>query len=413
MKSSKRGSKAEAIREILTRGTVNVVERAHLERALRGRKVLRVKLGIDPTAPDLHLGHAVVLRKLRQFQDLGHKAVLIIGDFTGMIGDPSGRSKERKLLSEKEIKGNMKQYLSQAGKIIDIKKAEIRYNSQWLAQDVRNILELAKAGTVKQVVQREDFRARIDKGLTLLEALYPLLQGYDSVRVRADVELGGADQLLNLLMGRQIQRHFGMKEQDIVTVPLLEGTDGMRKMSKSYANYIGVSDAPSDMYGKVMSIPDSLIVKYFLLCTDMPEADVKGIEREMKSKTLNPRDAKMRLAWEIVKLYHGERAASSAAEEFARVFQRRELPKRVPQVSIPRSKLKGIDVLDLVTSVGEKHGVLRSRSEAWRKIEGGAVRLNGRKYTDPRAFLGDTIKNGDIVQIGKRQFFRLKISAQK
>ena len=238
-------NKQELKKEILTRGVDEVIERKHLENALSSGKTLRVKLGIDPTSPDLHLGHAVVLRKLRYFQDLGHKAVLIIGDFTGMIGDPSGKSKARIPLTEKEVKTNMKEYLSQASKIIDVKKVEVRYNSEWLGESVKNILELAKAGTVQQVMQREDFRERIEKGLTILETLYPLLQGYDSVKVRADVELGGTDQRLNLLMGRQVQRYFGMKEQDILTVPLIEGTDGVKKMSKSEGNYIGLRDKPA------------------------------------------------------------------------------------------------------------------------------------------------------------------------
>ena len=259
----------KTIEKILGRGVEEVIAKGHLEAALRSGKKLRVKFGIDPTAPDLHLGHAVPLRKLRQFQDLGHKAVLIIGDFTAMIGDPSGRVGARPPLTKERVKENMKRYLRQAGKIINVKNAEIHYNSKWLGKK-QTIIELSRAATVQQVLHREDFKKRIAEGgdVTLLEVLYPLLQGYDSVMVKADAEIGGTDQKFNLLMGRQIQRYFGMAEQDILMVPLLEGTDGVRKMSKSYDNYIGLDAVPSEMFGKIMSIPDQLIDKYYVFLTD-------------------------------------------------------------------------------------------------------------------------------------------------
>ena len=351
-------NKGDLAKDILTRGVEDVVDRKHLEKALKSGKKLRVKLGIDPTAKDLHLGHAVVLRKLRDFQNLGHSVVFIIGDFTGMIGDPSGRSKERAVLSEEDVKKNMKEYLAQAGKIIDIKKAEIRYNSEWLGKNVKEILELAKAGTVQQVMQREDFRARIDKGLTILETLYPLLQGYDSVKVRADVELGGRDQLLNILMGRQIQKHFGTPEQDILTVPLLEGTDGSKKMSKSEGNYIGLNDKPADMFGKVMSISDDLILKYFALCTDVSSKELAEMSESLKKRRTNPRDVKARLAYEIVKLYHGEEDAGRAEAEFNRIFQQKKLPTKVPVKNI---KKNDAPLEELIVMAGTGSCAIRSR----------------------------------------------------
>jgi len=359
-----------------------------------------VKLGIDPTAPDLHLGHAVVLRKLRDFQNLGHKAVLIIGDFTGTIGDPSGRSRERVALGEKEITRNMKEYLTQAGKVIDIKKAEIRHNSEWLAKDVKDILELAKAGTVRQVMQREDFRERIDEGLTILETLYPLLQGYDSVKVRADLELGGSDQLLNLLMGRQVQRHFGVKEQDILTVPLIEGTDGVKKMSKSENNYIGLSDKPADMFGKAMSINDDMILKYFALCTDVSSKQLADIEKSLKGRGTNPRDVKARLAYEIVTLYHGEEAAGEAETEFNKVFQGKKLPTRIPVKNIKKDKVELDELIVLSHSA-------KSKSEARRLVEQGAVKVDYARAKDPKEKIKIPTK-GILLQVGKRKFVRIK-----
>jgi len=393
-------NKREFKKEILIRGVDRVIERKNLEKALSGDRKLRVKLGIDPTAPDLHLGHAVVLRKLRDFQNLGHKAVLIIGDFTGMIGDPSGRSKERVLLTEKDIQKNMSGYLKEAGKIIDVKKAEIRHNSEWLGKDVKDILELAKAGTVQQVMQREDFRERIDKGLTILETLYPLLQGYDSVKVRADVELGGTDQLLNLLMGRQVQRHFGMKEQDILTVPLIEGTDGVKKMSKSEDNYIALDDKPADMFGKVMSINDNLILKYFALCTDVSPEELIEIEKSLKRHRTGARDAKARLAYEIVKLYHGEEEASNAEAEFNKVFSQKKLPTRIPVKNIKNKSVSLDELIVLVESA-------KSKSEARRLVLQGAVRVDYARATDPKEKIKISDK-GVLLQVGKRRFVRVK-----
>jgi tyrosyl-tRNA synthetase len=395
-------SKADLRKQLLLRGVEDVIERAHLTKALSGGKRLRVKLGIDPTSPDLHVGNAVVLRKLKQFQDLGHKIILIVGDFTAQVGDPSDQDTERKALSKQEIKRNMKNYLAQVGKIIDIKKTEIRHNSEWLGESVEEILRLTGAATINQVIGRADFQKRIKNGqkVSLMEALYSLLQGYDSVKVRADVELGGTDQLLNLLMGRQVQRYYGQAEQDILTVPLLEGTDGVKKMSKSYDNYIGLNDSPSDMFGKVMSIKDSLIVKYFVLCTDVPMKEISGIEKSLEKRKTNPRDVKARLAYEIVKLYHGGNMATAAEQEFNRVFQKKRMPSRIPTKKISKKTVE-LDELIVITKSA------KSKSEASRLISQGAVRIDDARVLNPKDKISIPGK-GIILQVGKRRFFRVK-----
>lgn len=377
----------KTIEKILGRGVEEVIAKGHLEAALRSGKKLRVKFGIDPTAPDLHLGHAVPLRKLRQFQDLGHKAVLIIGDFTAMIGDPSGRVGTRPPLTKKQVKENMKRYLRQAGKIINVKNAEIHYNSKWLGKK-QTIIKLSRAATVQQVLHREDFKKRIAEGgdVTLLEVLYPLLQGYDSVMVKADAEIGGTDQKFNLLMGRQIQRYFGMAEQDILMVPLLEGTDGVRKMSKSYDNYIGLDAAPSEMFGKIMSIPDQLIDKYYVFLTDK------------ERKIANPYPAKIELAETLVGMYHGTRAATEANREFVRVFSKHGAPSETPTFKLPAAPL---NVLDLLVRLR----LAASKSQAKQLVEQGAVEISGQACGDFRAKI--TPKSGMLIKVGKRRFAKI------
>lgn len=400
-------AKQSAILEVLgdsvggENDVVEIIYREHLAEALK-KGGLRVKLGIDPTTPNLHLGHAVVLRKLRQFQDLGNKAVLIIGDFTGRIGDPSGRSKERPHLTQSEIKKNMKKYLAQAGKILDTNKPkfEIRYNSEWLGKSVENILELARAGSVQQILQRADFKTRINEGntITLLETFYPLLQGYDSVNVRADVEIGGTDQLLNLLTGRHVQRYFDKPEQDILIVPLLEGTDGTKKMSKSENNYIALDDSPNEMFRKIMSIPDKLISKYFELCTDVT---IGVMETEIGK--LKPRDAKARLAYEIVKLYHGEKAAGKAEDEFWRAYTSRG--KDVPESWIKTTMVD--DKNYTVSSILTATGATSSTSAARRLVEQGGVKISDEIVSDS----SEEVKipeEGLKIQIGKKRFWRAK-----
>lgn len=377
---------------ILSRGVAEVIERDHLDQALRSGTKLRVKFGVDPTAPDLHLGHTVPLRKLRQFQGAGHKAILIIGDFTAAIGDPSGRSETRKPLTEKEIKQNMRAYLAQAAKVIDVKKAEVRWNSEWHRKEgLAAMLKLAAASTIQQVLERADFKKRLDEqqDISLLEMLYPLFQGYDSVKVKADVEIGGTDQKFNLLMGRRVQRHFGLPEQDVMTLPLLEGTDGIRKMSKSFGNVIPLRAAPNDMFGKVMAVPDALIGKYFELLTDSaPE------------RTLQPRDAKLLLARTIVGAYHGERAGKVAEQEFVRVFSRKELPRQLPEI---RLSAHDITVVEAVLA----SGLTKSRSEARRLVLQGAVRINNEVKKDPDARM--RFSGGEVLKIGKRHFVKVKI----
>ena len=321
-------SKEEAVKKLLTHNVSEVIDRARLERRLLAGEKLRVKLGIDPTSPDLHLGHAVVLRKLREFQDLGCKAVLIIGDFTAQIGDPSGRDKTRPHLTEKEIKANMKKYLAQAGKIIDVKdvkKAEVAHNGKWLEKlGGGEVLKLLSLVTAQQIIERADFRERFSahKPVRMHELIYPIYQAYDSVAVKADVELGGTDQTFNLMAGRDLMEKQGMPPQDIMTLPLLEGTDGEKKMSKSLGNYIALDDAPDEMFGKIMSVPDKLVEKYFALCTDLGEQEIKKLREGLK-----PKELKERLGVEIVKIYHDRLDAAKAKEDFETLFSKKETPE--------------------------------------------------------------------------------------
>lgn len=389
------GDNNKKIEELLSRNTEEVIEKDHLRAALNSGKKLRVKFGIDPTSPDLHLGHAVVLGKLRAFQDLGHIAALIIGDFTAQIGDPSGRSETRKVLSAEEVKRNEKEYLRQAGKVLDLKRAEIFHNSEWFGKaGIKEVMELAASASMQQVLRRAEFKKRLsrDEDVTLLEILYPLLQGYDSVKVKADVELGGSDQLFNLLMGRQVQKHFGVPEQDILTTALLEGLGGDRKMSKSYGNYIGLDDAPEDMFGKVMSLPDALTLKYFSFCTDLPEDEIASLK-----KRSGPKELKERLGFEIVKRYHDEKAARGAEEYFKKVFSKKEMPEDIPEL-----KLEGpLSAVDIVVA----SGAAKSKSEARRLIEQGGFEINQKSHAQPQEVVA--LRDGDVLRIGKRRFFRV------
>ncbi len=374
---------------ILNRGTEEIIEKDHLSKALAAGKKLRIKLGIDPTAPDIHLGHTVPLRKLRQFQEAGHQVVLIIGDFTGMIGDPSGRSEERKPLTEKEIKTNLKRYLEQADKVIDIKKVEVHYNSEWHKKNgLAAMLEMAKAVTFQQIIKRADFQKRIDAGsdISVIEMLYPLLQGYDSVKIKADVEIGGTDQKFNLLMGRRVQRHFGQPEQDIMTLPLIEGLDGVRKMSKSYGNYIGLDEKPEEMFGKLMSVPDPLINKYFELLTDIdaPKA--------------NPYQAKMLLAGTIIGMYHSPVLAGKAKESWIKTFSDKQVPNDIEIRSVSHATLSSGTMATLIVLGG------KSNSEWRRLLEQGAIKVNGEVVKNPDEKRND----GDVIKIGKHEFKKIK-----
>ena len=330
---------ADALRTLAS-GTVDLIPEGELERKLAHGRPLRVKLGVDPSRPDLTLGHAVVLGKLREFQDAGHQAVLIVGDFTARIGDPSGKSETRPMLSEQEIEENARTYLEQAGKVIDVGAAELRRNAEWLAGlDMADVLRLASVTTIAQMLERDDFQERYRAGrpISLVELLYPLLQGYDSVAVRADVELGGTDQTFNLLMGREVQEAHGQEPQVVFTMPLLEGTDGVRKMSKSLDNYIGLVEPPDEMFGKLMRIPDRLIAKYSRLTTLISTDELDRIERGLEEGRLLPNEAKRRLAREVVDRYHGDGAGGAAEERFNLVHRERGLPEEVSDVMVPES----------------------------------------------------------------------------
>ena len=386
------------IDQLLTQNVEEVIEEQHLREILTSGRKLRIKLGIDPTSPDLHLGHAVALRKLRDFQDAGHTIILIVGDFTGMIGDPSGRNELRKPLTGKDVKENMKHYLAQAGKILNMKKVEVAYNNKWFAKEgIAEFVKLAAAGTFQQVLRRADFKKRIDdnQDITFLELLYPLFQGYDSVKVKADLEVGGTDQKFNLLTGRHVQRHFGMPEQDVMTFPLLVGLDGVKKMSKSLRNYIGLSDEPDDMFGKIMSVPDSLVMNYFALCTDLPVTEGALLKEKM-----GPKELKERLGLEIVKIYYGEKAGEKARENFERIFSKKEAPMDVPELKIRNKDITPVDIIIL-------SGVFTSKSEARRLIEQGGFDINGQPQNDPRATL--SFKGGEVIKVGKKRFFKVKI----
>lgn len=375
--------------KLLTRGVEEVIVKEHLEERFKKGDKLRVKFGIDPTAPDLHLGHTVPLRKLRQFQDAGHKAVLIIGDFTARIGDPSGREGARPPLTEKQIKQNLKKYLKQAGQIINVRKADVYYNSKWYKKNSELILDLQNRESVQRLLERDDFQKRLKENKELMgaEIVYPLLQGYDSVMVRADVEIGGTDQKFNLLMGRKMQRSFNLPEQDIITSPLLEGLDGVKKMSKSAGNYIALDAEPDDMFGKIMRIPDNFIDKYYTLLTDE--------ERKIQ----DPREAKLELAKIIVAMYHGSKAGEKSKENFIKVFSEHAKPEVIQTLKIEDRNVRLIDLL-------MQTNLATSKSEARRLIEQGAVRINDEKKTDAN----ETIKiEGEILlQVGPRKFLRLK-----
>ncbi len=389
------------IEQLLTRGVEEIITLEHLKNALLSGKKLRVKFGIDPTKPDIHLGHTVPLLKLREFQKLGHKAVLIIGDFTAQIGDPSGQSAERKPLTKKEVKMNMRHYLAQAGKVIDVKRAEVRYNSEWLTKlDGQKLTKLLMLISVQQMIERNDFKERIEKGksLRMQELLYPVFQAYDSVMIKADLEIGGSDQKFNLLTGRTLMERLRMKPQDIITLPLIEGTDGVRKMSKSYDNYVAMNDTPNDMFGKLMRIPDSLINKYFELLTEANPPN-----------NANPYAAKLLLAETIVEMYHSPLLAQKAREEFKRVFSKKETPYDITDLRIrnlcpfgtsPAGGELGIMELLLAANVP-------SKSEARRLLAQGAVKLNEKTLIDPDTML--ILKGGEILKIGKHRFFKIRL----
>jgi tyrosyl-tRNA synthetase len=383
--------------------------KAKLERSAEESRPLRVKLGIDPSMPDLHLGHTVVLGALRRFQDLGHTAILIVGDFTGRVGDPSGQSETRPMLGPEQLEVNAATYFEQAAKVLDVERAEIRRNSEWLAPlTFADVAGLAANLTVARLLERDDFaeRLRAGKAISMVEFLYPLMQGYDSVAVRSDVEIGGTDQTFNLLVGRDIQRSHGLEPQVAYTVPLLPGTDGTRKMSKSFDNQVALDDPPEEQFGKTMSIPDELIVTWFQQCTPLSAEDVGEIERGLAGGALRPDLAKRRLAREIVARFHGADAAAAAEERFDRVHRERAIPEDVPEVSIPDETIRdgAVWLPRLLTTTG----LASSNAEARRLIEQGGVRLDGEALTDPESELPADRLAGRVLQVGRRRFVRLR-----
>ncbi len=369
-----------------------------LERYYREGVPLRVKLGIDPSAPQLTLGHAVVLRKLRLFQDLGHIAVLVVGDFTRRIGDPSGRTKTRPPMSPEEIERNMASYREQAYRILDPSRTEVRYNSEWLGKlTFEDVIVLTSKYTVARMLERDDFKRRFEEGapITIMEFLYPLAQAYDSVAIRADVELGGSDQRFNLLIGREIQREYGQEPQVILTMPLLIGTDGVHAMSQSRGNYIGIAEAPEEQFGKVMSLPDELMPQYFALLTDVPWDEVRG---------LHPKEAKKRLAWEIVAQFHGEGAADRAKRHFERVFEQEKPPEEMPEVRVPPELVDEAGTVWIVDLLSAS-GLVSSRSEARRLVEQGGVWINGEKVASRDARI--PLRGPLVLRVGRRRFARI------
>lgn len=388
------------IEQVLERNVEQAIDKDHLRELLLSGKKLRVKLGIDPTGTKIHIGRAVALWKLRQFQELGHKVVLIIGDFTAQVGDPSDKLSKRPFLTKEQVKKNLKNYLPQIGKIIDLKKTEVRYNSEWLAKlNFREISELAEIFTVRQMIERENFSNRWEKHeeISLREFMYPLMQGFDSVAVKADVELGGSDQLFNLMAGRKIQERYGQKPQDVMTMSMLSGLDG-RKMSTSWGNVINITDEPDEMFGKVMSMHDAEIGNYFRQATGLDEFAISKYELDLKNGK-NPKDVKLVLAHAIVERYNGDKVAEKAQAKWEAIFSKKEVARE----DIPELQAKGkLSAQELVA----KSEVTKSKSEAWRLVEQGGLSVNDRVIKNPKEEI--ELEGGEIVRVGKKRYFRIR-----
>lgn len=378
-----------------------------LAKVKKENRPLRIKLGLDPSAPDIHLGHCVVLRKIRQLQDLGHEAIIIIGDFTGMIGDPTGKSKTRRALTREEVLKNAQTYQEQIFKVLDKSKTVIKFNSEWLEKlSLKDVVFLTSKCTVAKMLEREDFKNRYTnrQSICIHEFLYPLMQGYDSVAIGADIEFGGTDQIFNVLMGRSIQRDYGQDSQLTVFFPILEGIDGKNKMSKSLGNYIGVSDEANDMYVKVMKVPDDLIIKYFTLCTDLHPDKIREIEKNMENGE-NPRNIKMDLAFEITALYHGQDEARKAQEYFETVYQKEEVPEDVEVIEVNMvSDSEGVNLIDAIAKTGD----FKSRSDIRRIFTQKGAKINGEMVDDIKKI--SNLTSGQIVQLGKNRFYKIKIN---
>lgn len=392
--------------KVLSEGAVEVISQAELEArlemSLREKKPLRIKYGADPSAPDFHLGHTVPLRKLRQFQDFGHTVVFIIGDFTARIGDPTGRSDTRKVLSREEVNRNAITYQEQVFRILDIKKTEVRYNSHWLDKMTpADFLHLTAQVTVARILERDDFFKRYKAGepIALVEFLYPLMQGYDSVQVKSDIELGGTDQKFNLLVGRELQKTWKQKPQIVMTLPLLPGTDGVQKMSKSLNNHIAIGDSPKEMFGKVMSLPDTLMEMVYRYASALPQSDVSSIINDIKSGALHPREAKAKLAERLVELFHSPEAGKKARAEFDKIFKDKGLPDEVLTIQVAQ---KEMDIVSLL----KECKLVESKNEARRLIDQGGVKINREKVSDPARVVN--LSEPVLIQCGKRKFARVE-----
>lgn len=394
--------------EKITRGTEEIIPLDELTAKLKKKKVLRIKAGFDPTAPDIHLGHTVLINKLRHFQELGHHVMFLIGDFTAMIGDPSGKNATRPPLTREEVLENAKTYTKQAFKILDPDKTEVMFNSTWMEKlGAQGMLQLASKHTVARMLERDDFGKRYQSGLPIAihEFLYPLMQGYDSVAMQADVELGGTDQKFNLLMGRELQKGEGQEPQVVLTMPLLEGTDGIKKMSKSLNNYIGIDEAPNEMFGKLMSISDDLMWRYYDLLSFKPTEEIQNLKSQVL-EGLNPRDVKVMLAQEIIERFHSAKDAADAYEHFVSQFKRKEIPDDIPEVSLKADDDAGM----AIANVCKEANLTASTSEAFRMIKQGAVKINGAKVEDK----GLMLQAGEpmVIQVGKRRFAKVTIESQ-
>jgi len=391
----------EEQKRLLERGVTDIINRDEMVKLLESGKPLRLKQGFDPSRPDIHLGHVVGLRKLRQFQELGHQVILIVGDWTAQIGDPSGKSQTRTMLSAEEVRSNAETYMKQFFKVIDKNRTQVEWQSQWFGKfTLADVIKLTSKFTVAQMLERDDFAKRYDekRPIAITEFLYPLLQAYDSIMIKSDVEFGGTDQMFNCLVGRQLQQMEGQRPQQVFLMPLLVGTDGVQKMSKSLDNYIAVEENPNDMYGKVLSIPDTIIVNYFELLTDMPDAELDEYRKALASNSINPMELKKRLAREIVEQFHSKQAAADAQAHFEKTVQKKEIPDEIPEYRTAISS-EPVQLINLIAAAG----LAESKSAAKRLITQGAVELDGQKVTSETA----VVKNGSILKAGKRKFVKI------
>jgi tyrosyl-tRNA synthetase len=394
----------------LRKGSTEIIQenelKSKIERSLKNRKPLKVKAGFDPTAPDIHLGHVVLLRKMKHFQDLGHDVIFLIGDFTGLIGDPSGRSKTRPAMTREEIEKNAETYKEQVFKILDPDKTIIDFNSRWLGQfSSFDVIKLTAKYTVARILERDDFAKRLEASqpISCHEILYPLMQAYDSVALKADVELGGTDQKFNLLVGRDIQREYEQEPQIVLTMPLLEGLDGIEKMSKSLGNYVGITEPPEQIFGKIMSISDDLMFRYYELLTDLPMQDITSLRKQADANEVNPRDIKARLARMITADFWNKEAADNAAAEFEKIFKHGKIPSDIPAVTVNRDRLKIIDLLS-------ENNLVASRKEAKRTVQQGGVYLNDERIQDINTVVAFSAETEHILKIGKKRFYKIRKS---